>query len=244
MARGRMISKSLSTSEKYAALVPAGGALAEFCQALYPLLVVHTDDFGRLQGDPFTVKSLCYPTSPRSLAEFATGLETLQRVGLITWYDVRDKRFIQIMQFEHHQAGLHKRTASKFPETPERPETLGNSRIRQPISFRDGSSVTHLSIASISAEMPPSPELAENVALADFPEIPGISRLREEKRRELKIPPTPLTKGGRLTRAELRHAREVRARVYGRCPHQPPCGSYGTCVVTIAWSIRAKATAS
>lgn len=121
MARGRMISKSLSTSEKYAELVTRAGALAEFCQTLFPLLVSHTDDFGRLQGDPFTVKHMCHPSSPRTMPEFAEGLRHLHDVDLIVWYAVDGKRFIQIQKFDPHQQGLHKRTRSNFP----RP---GNSR--------------------------------------------------------------------------------------------------------------------
>lgn len=113
-----MISKSLSTSERYAALGTVAGDLVEFCQALYPLLVPHTDDFGRLQGDPFTVKHQCYPASPRTLDEFATALGYLQRVGLIAWYAVSGKRYIQIEHFEQHQMGLHKRTRSHFPRVP------------------------------------------------------------------------------------------------------------------------------
>lgn len=115
MARGRMLSKSLSTSEKFASV---GGHLVEFCHALYPLLIPHTDDFGRLQGDPFTVKHQCYPASKRTLDDFADALLELHRVELIRWYVVAGKRYIQIEQFEPHQMGLHKRTRSRFPEIP------------------------------------------------------------------------------------------------------------------------------
>lgn len=118
MARGRMISKSLSTSQRYAALFTTAPALAEFCQSLYPLIVAHTDDFGRLQGDPFTVKHQCHPTSPRSLEEFANGLQALHDVGLIAWYLVSARRYIQVQNFEPHQQGLHKRTRSQFPRLP------------------------------------------------------------------------------------------------------------------------------
>lgn len=118
MARGRMISKSLSTSEKYAGLVDAAGDLAEFCHALYPLLVIHTDDFGRMQGDAWTVKSVCYPASRRSLAEFETALGRLTCIGLIAWYEVLGKKYLQIQNFENHQLGLHKRTRSQFPRVP------------------------------------------------------------------------------------------------------------------------------
>jgi hypothetical protein len=135
MARGRMISKSLSTSEKYAALVTQAGPIAEFCQALYPLLVIHTDDFGRLQGDPFTIKHLCHPSSPRSADEFLAALKWLHAVDLIIWYVVEGKRYIQIEQFDLHQQGLHKRTRSNFPRVPGSsgnfPEVPGNSGLRE-----------------------------------------------------------------------------------------------------------------
>lgn len=115
MARGRMISKSLSTSEKFAALVDTAGPLAEFCQLLYPLIVPHTDDYGRLQGDPFTVKHVVHPSSTRTLAEFRSALQQLADVKLITWYVVDRKQYIQVEHFDRHQQGLHKRTSSIFP---------------------------------------------------------------------------------------------------------------------------------
>lgn len=115
-----MISKSLSTSKKYAALYPL--PLGEFCQSLYPLLVAHADDFGRLEGDVFTVKHSVVPASPRTEIEIQQALTTLDDVQLIAWYDVEGHAFVQIVDFERHQVGLHKRTASRFPRVP------GNSR--------------------------------------------------------------------------------------------------------------------
>jgi hypothetical protein len=120
-----MISKSLSTSEKRAALHRAAGPLAEFSQGLYPLLIVHADDFGRLQGDLFTVQHVVDPSSPRQVNDFRVALTALDTVGLIQWYEVEGRQFVQIVDFEAHQVGLHKRTASripgnsgKFPEVP------------------------------------------------------------------------------------------------------------------------------
>lgn len=113
-----MISKTLSTSQKYAALGTRVPPFAEFCQALYPLLVAHSDDFGRLQGDSFTVKHQCHPTSPRSLDDFTSALRALHDVELIAWYSVGGRFFIQINNFESHQSGLHKRTRSQFPRVP------------------------------------------------------------------------------------------------------------------------------
>jgi hypothetical protein len=116
VARGRMISKSLSTSEKFASLTTTAGPLAEFCQLLYPLIVAHADDFGRLQGDTFTIKHMCFPASPRSVDEFCTALAYLHASGMLIRYEVDGKRYIQIENFDEHQTGLYKRTASKFPE--------------------------------------------------------------------------------------------------------------------------------
>ncbi len=113
-----MISKSLSTSEKFAALVTEAGPLAEFCQLIYPLIVAHADDFGRIQGDPFTIKMMCFPVSPRSVDEFSRALAHLHSVGLIQRYEVAAKRYIQIENFDPHQLGLHKRTKSVFPDIP------------------------------------------------------------------------------------------------------------------------------
>jgi len=117
-----MISKSLSTSERRARLNDVAGRLAEFCQAVYPLMVVHADDFGRHAGDPFTVKHVIDPTSRRTLDEFARALTFLDEVGLIHWYAVDDRQFYQVIDFDQHQSGLHKRTKSLIPEPP------GNSR--------------------------------------------------------------------------------------------------------------------
>lgn len=114
-----MISRTLSTSQCYEALYARAGRLAEFCQVLYPLIIVHSDDFGRLQGDVFTVKLEVLPISKRKLPDFQEALEALHDVGLIRWYEVDGRKYIQVNQFEAHQVNLHKRTRSKFPEAPQ-----------------------------------------------------------------------------------------------------------------------------
>lgn len=98
-----MISKSLSTSEKRAALHETAGKLAEFCQALYPLLVAHADDWGCLQGDVFTIKNLIDPSSPRKLHEFETALSVMHNVGLIVWYQHAEKWYVAIADFSKYQ---------------------------------------------------------------------------------------------------------------------------------------------
>jgi hypothetical protein len=116
-----MISKSLSTSRKFAELSRAG-ELTEFCQLLFPLLVSHADDYGRLSGDAFTVKFQVFPISPRPVEDFERAIAHLDSAGLIQCYEANGDKFIQVSKFDDHQTGLHKRSASKIPEPP------GNSR--------------------------------------------------------------------------------------------------------------------
>lgn len=119
MARGRMISKSLGSSKKFADLGTATAGLAEFAQLLFILLVVNADDFGRLDGDAFTAKFACFPTSPRPLEDFECALEHLVRAGLVARYLTEaHKHVVQIQQWERHQSGLNKRTRSRFPDAP------------------------------------------------------------------------------------------------------------------------------
>jgi len=118
MARGRLISKSLGSSRKFHALLGAGGKLGEFCQVLYPLIVANTDDFGRMPGDAFTVKNVVLPSSARMERDFDKALDVMADVGLIDRYGVEDTIVLQVNSFDEHQPNLHKRTSSKFPESP------------------------------------------------------------------------------------------------------------------------------
>ena len=118
MARGRMISRCISTSERFASLYTTAPKIAEFAQVVYMLLVTHSDDHGRQAGDVFTVKHAVVPASPRKEPAVAEALTALDSAGLITWYESEGRKFIQITDFDEHQNGLHKRTESKFPEIP------------------------------------------------------------------------------------------------------------------------------
>ncbi len=115
-----MLSKSLSTSRRYAALHVVDADLAEFCQGLYPLLVAHSDDFGRQSGDAFTIKHVVCPTSPRSEDDIEAALVALAEVGLIVRYNSDGEPAVAIVKFKTHQPGLKQRGgASKFGEPPE-----------------------------------------------------------------------------------------------------------------------------
>jgi hypothetical protein len=122
-----MISKSLGSSRRFHAVLTHGGALGEFAQLLYPLVVANADDWGRLAGDAFTIKAVVLPTSPRPEAEFEAALVALERAELLTRYSAGvEAVYLQVTKFDEHQTGLHKRTPSKYPPRQSR-EVPGSS---------------------------------------------------------------------------------------------------------------------
>lgn len=127
MARGRMISKSLGHSRKYAQLRIEAGKLGEFAQVLFPLLIANADALGRLPGDTFHIKHAVLTTSPRREQDFATALAAMVRVGLILWYEAENDKgatvqVIEIVAFSDFQ-DLHKETKKSGL-----PEFSGNAR--------------------------------------------------------------------------------------------------------------------
>lgn len=115
MAEKRMISKVISISKKFNIQLTD-----HFSRLLYLLLIPHSDDFGRLTGDPFKVKALILPMMNEvNWEEVEDTLGNLHSAGLINWYETSGEKYIQIINFDDHQQGLHKRTRSKFPDPPE-----------------------------------------------------------------------------------------------------------------------------
>ena len=128
MAQRRMISRNLGSSRKFHAVNARCGKLGDFAQALFPLIVVNADDFGRLEGDAFTVKHKVFPVSPRPEADFEAVLQAMHEVGLIRLYESGEDRFLEIANFEREQPGLHKRTRSDNPDPPDDAEASGKFR--------------------------------------------------------------------------------------------------------------------
>lgn len=112
MAERRMISKSISVSERVNRLPNT------FHMLLFTWMIPHADDFGRLFGSPLKIKALVVPMLDKTIKEVEEALCYLHREGLINWYEINGDQFIQIENFDKHQTGLHKRTKSKFPEPP------------------------------------------------------------------------------------------------------------------------------
>lgn len=114
MAEKRMIHKSISVSETV-----NSGLTDIFHMLLFSWMIPHFDDFGRMPGSPAKVKGLVCPLLlNKSSKDVEIAITEMAQVGLIYWYEVDGQKYIQAVNFEEHQTGLHKRTKSKFPEFP------------------------------------------------------------------------------------------------------------------------------
>ena len=158
MAQGRILLRSLGNSRKFAAVPGTARSVpAEFIQCLYCLLIPHTDDYGRMSGDAFTVKHAVWSTSERPEADFEEALAALHRVGLVIHYQIAGEWYLQVVKFEDGQPGLRvdRRAAkSRFPDPPAEP----------------------LNQSGKCREVPGSAGKEQ--------ETPGVPSLREEKGRE------------------------------------------------------------
>lgn len=109
MANRRMISKSISVSERV-------NQLSTFAALLYTWMISHADDFGRMPGSPAKIKALVIPMQANSILEVEQALQEMDSRKLIVWYEVDDAKYIQFPGWEKHQTGLHKRTNSVYPD--------------------------------------------------------------------------------------------------------------------------------
>lgn len=166
MARGRMISKSFSTSAKRDALMVACPKMAEFCEFLFVMLVTHADDQGRLPGDELTVKLQIDPVSRRKLPDFVAALHLLHQVGLILWYQVEGKKLIQIVKFaEHQDLKGHNLRPGKLPECPGIEAFIGGKR----------------DVGEVGESSPKPPLSKENVSEGKLSEV-NLTQPGEEER--------------------------------------------------------------
>ena len=103
-----MIAKSISVSDE-------ANALGDFAALLFTWLIPHSDDYGVIPGSPGRIKALVVPRRKQSEADIEAALEEMRRVGLIYRYHHAGQPYIQLVRFEQHQEGLHKRTAPRNP---------------------------------------------------------------------------------------------------------------------------------
>ena len=123
MAKGRILSKSISTSDKVRTLIYALNKLrknekfGEFAALLFSWITPHTDDYGICDGSPYWIQSAVVPILRyREIDDIILCLTAMDLLELIYWYEAKGKMLLSVPNFDEHQYGLHKRTEPKYPQ--------------------------------------------------------------------------------------------------------------------------------
>jgi hypothetical protein len=141
MAKGRFLSKSVSTSHKLASLKSDSPRL------LWTWLLPHLDREGRFHADPDIVKGHAVTRLKNHTEKtIEADLNELASVGLIVLYQVNGDRYLQFTQFDENQPGMRKdrEAESQCPAPPEEvriksgvnPELVGDD-VKQALILKD-----------------------------------------------------------------------------------------------------------
>jgi len=99
----RLLWSSISTSKKIKA-VQGNKWFCIGCHLVYTWLLPWADDDGRLRGEPIWILANILPAENLNIKEIENILKELNRVKLISWYEILGEGFfIQIHEWEDHQ---------------------------------------------------------------------------------------------------------------------------------------------
>lgn len=110
MARGRIISKSISNSRKVNSVCDQAALLFSWIQA-------HTDDYGRVEGGADDVLFSIVPRRGWNEEQVDVYLKELWEAKLLKSYHVDEKRYLEVVDFDEHQTFRSDR--SRKAECPE-----------------------------------------------------------------------------------------------------------------------------
>lgn len=110
--KGKMISRSLTRSQKFSLLPDDTHRL------FFVLLLLDLDNIGRGIGDPFYLKGKIYDRRPEITPDtIETMLKTLEDVGLIIWYEVEGSKYIQDpVHDQHNKCVGNMKKSSEYPQ--------------------------------------------------------------------------------------------------------------------------------
>src|SRR3990167_10597314 len=130
MARRRMIEVSIAYDEVL-------NSLSEFAQLLFLKVLPHTDDYGRFEGDPKTLKARVAPLAKGKLQKYEKAMHEIAQAGLWLWYETDDgKKVIQFKKetFERINAFLIKNRGNpEYQEYKKSYQTISNDMLAYPI---------------------------------------------------------------------------------------------------------------
>lgn len=104
MAKGRFVSKQITIDKKVNDLKDPWSMLG------FTWMIPHADCEGRLYGDPAVLKSIIFPRQNGNIEieQLENYIFDWQDIGLITYYEDSNDKYIQLINFEKHQTGLRK----------------------------------------------------------------------------------------------------------------------------------------
>jgi hypothetical protein len=131
MASGRVVAKSITSSERVASLPCLGAKL------LYTWLIPHADNLGRLRGDPLEVKVLLFKRDPATVEDVDLWLGQIASAGLIDWYERQGERFISITNFgAHNSPAGNMSKKSELPGPKDKGVEVCANGVRTPFEHR------------------------------------------------------------------------------------------------------------
>lgn len=174
-----MISKSIATSEQVASV----SLIADY---LFTRMIPHLDSEGRMPGSPRTVKGIVCPLREDiTAAQIETALAELHKVGLIVWYAVEGKQYVEFPKFRDHQRGARfaREGVSRLPASSREdavmvPDHSGSTPGVLPLSEVKRSEEKVAPVAPLS-----SPAIEPDDAL---PEAPAVARAPRSKGAKVK----------------------------------------------------------
>ena len=110
MADGRLLSKGICKSEEIE-------KLTAFQETVFYRLIVNCDDYGRTDARPLILKADLFPLKDVSIEELENAIHALVTVGLVTYYKVDGRPYLEMKTWAKHQRIRNVR--SKYPPPPE-----------------------------------------------------------------------------------------------------------------------------
>ena len=126
MARGRMINNKIVDDERFIALTDHLSRLS------FVLLITFADRDGRVIGSPKAVAGMLFPHDEKITAEkMEAYLTEWADCGLIIWYEVAGRKYVQFPAFRRNQVGL--RYECEAPSTIPSPLTPESHMVSQSV---------------------------------------------------------------------------------------------------------------
>lgn len=169
MAKARMLHKSISTSSQVNGLsLPA--------RLLFTWLIPHTDDEGKLKGNPEYVKALVVPMTNWSFGKITQYLNEIEKARLIYYWEQNSEWFIEFVKWQEHQSIRPDRfKPSNLPSIKVKNDNQISAK-RQPI---DNQTTPQSNVIESNLMKSNPVKVNINETSKEHPSNEGLERLRE-----------------------------------------------------------------